>query len=44
VTQQLRAFVDLGVEYLIVRLLDFPNTAGIELFLEDVLPRLRVSR
>ncbi len=44
VAEQLRTFVDLGVEYLIVRLLDFPDTAGIELFLEDVLPRLRVAR
>jgi alkanesulfonate monooxygenase SsuD/methylene tetrahydromethanopterin reductase-like flavin-dependent oxidoreductase (luciferase family) len=41
VAQQLQAFVDLGVDYLIVRLLDFPETAGIELFMHDVIPRLR---
>jgi alkanesulfonate monooxygenase SsuD/methylene tetrahydromethanopterin reductase-like flavin-dependent oxidoreductase (luciferase family) len=44
VAAQLRPFLDLGVEYLIVRLLDFPATAGIELFLQDVLPRLRAGR
>jgi alkanesulfonate monooxygenase SsuD/methylene tetrahydromethanopterin reductase-like flavin-dependent oxidoreductase (luciferase family) len=40
VAEQLQAFVDLGVEYLIVRLLDFPETAGIELFAREVMPRL----
>jgi alkanesulfonate monooxygenase SsuD/methylene tetrahydromethanopterin reductase-like flavin-dependent oxidoreductase (luciferase family) len=44
VAAQLRLFLDLGVEYLIVRLLDFPATAGIELFLHDVLPRLRAAQ
>jgi len=44
VAAQLRPFLDLGVEYLIVRLLDFPATAGIELFLHDVLPRLRAAQ
>ena len=44
VAQQLQVFVDLGVEYLIVRLLDFPSTAGIELFVQDVMPRLRAAR
>jgi len=40
----LQVFLDLGVEYLIVRLLDFPATAGIELFVQDVIPRLRGAR
>lgn len=40
VAEQLQAFVDLGVTYLIVRLLDFPDTAGIELFAQEVMPRL----
>jgi alkanesulfonate monooxygenase SsuD/methylene tetrahydromethanopterin reductase-like flavin-dependent oxidoreductase (luciferase family) len=44
VAAQLRPFLDLGVEYLIVRLLDFPATAGIELFLQEVLPRLRAAQ
>jgi alkanesulfonate monooxygenase SsuD/methylene tetrahydromethanopterin reductase-like flavin-dependent oxidoreductase (luciferase family) len=43
VAEQLRPFLDLGVDYLIVRVLDFPATAGIELFLHDVLPRLRAA-
>jgi alkanesulfonate monooxygenase SsuD/methylene tetrahydromethanopterin reductase-like flavin-dependent oxidoreductase (luciferase family) len=41
VAAQLRTFVDLGVDYLIVRLLDFPKTAGIELFLREAVPALR---
>ena len=44
VADQLRAFVELGVEYLIVRLVDFPATQGIELFVQEVIPRLRVAR
>jgi alkanesulfonate monooxygenase SsuD/methylene tetrahydromethanopterin reductase-like flavin-dependent oxidoreductase (luciferase family) len=40
VAEQLQAFVDLGVSYLIVRLIDFPNTAGIKLFVEEVMPML----
>jgi alkanesulfonate monooxygenase SsuD/methylene tetrahydromethanopterin reductase-like flavin-dependent oxidoreductase (luciferase family) len=43
VAEQLRAFTDLGVEYLIVRLVDFPDTAGIELFVREVMPRLRAE-
>lgn len=41
VAEQLQVFLDLGVEYLIVRLLDFPKSAGIELFVREVMPRLR---
>jgi alkanesulfonate monooxygenase SsuD/methylene tetrahydromethanopterin reductase-like flavin-dependent oxidoreductase (luciferase family) len=40
VAERLQAFVDLGVRYLIVRLLDFPNTEGIEMFAQEVMPRL----
>lgn len=43
VAEQLQAFVDLGVRYLIVRLLDFPNTQGIEMFAREVMPRLSAS-
>lgn len=43
VAEQLRAFLDLGVTYLIVRALDFPATDGIELFAQEVLPLLRAS-
>jgi alkanesulfonate monooxygenase SsuD/methylene tetrahydromethanopterin reductase-like flavin-dependent oxidoreductase (luciferase family) len=41
VADQLQAFLDLGVEYFIVRLVDFPDTAGIELFMQEVVPLLR---
>jgi alkanesulfonate monooxygenase SsuD/methylene tetrahydromethanopterin reductase-like flavin-dependent oxidoreductase (luciferase family) len=41
VAEQLQAFVDLGVTYLIVRVVDFPDTAGIELFAQEVMPLLR---
>jgi alkanesulfonate monooxygenase SsuD/methylene tetrahydromethanopterin reductase-like flavin-dependent oxidoreductase (luciferase family) len=44
VAEQLQVFVDLGVEYLIVRVLDFPNTAGIELFVQEVMPRLTAGQ
>ena len=36
VTRQLAEFVDLGVEYFILRFLDFPSQTGIELFTENV--------
>jgi alkanesulfonate monooxygenase SsuD/methylene tetrahydromethanopterin reductase-like flavin-dependent oxidoreductase (luciferase family) len=41
VAEQLQKFVDLGVSYLIVRLLDFPATTGIQLFVDEVMPRLQ---
>ena len=41
VAEQLQQFVDLGVTYLIVRLLDFPKTDGIQLFVDEVMPRLQ---
>lgn len=44
VAEQLQAFVDLGVDYFIVRLLDFPDTTGLDLFVHDVMPRLRAAR
>lgn len=40
VAAQLQRFLDLGVEYLIVRVLDFPRTEGLELFAREVMPRL----
>jgi len=43
VAEQLQAFVNLGVEVLIVRPLDFPNTEGIEMFAREVMPRLSNS-
>jgi alkanesulfonate monooxygenase SsuD/methylene tetrahydromethanopterin reductase-like flavin-dependent oxidoreductase (luciferase family) len=44
VAEQLQAFIDLGVRHLIVRLLDFPDTQGIETFAREVMPRLSTSR
>ncbi len=41
VAEQLKAFVDLGVERLIVRIVDFPSTAGVDLFAREVMPLLR---
>jgi alkanesulfonate monooxygenase SsuD/methylene tetrahydromethanopterin reductase-like flavin-dependent oxidoreductase (luciferase family) len=37
VADQLRRFTDLGVEHFILRFADFPNTAGVELFAEEVI-------
>lgn len=41
VAEQLQAFVELGVERLIVRIVDFPQSAGVELFAQEVIPLLR---
>ncbi len=41
VAAQLQPFADLGVEHFIVRLMDFPNTAGLDLFVHEVMPRLK---
>ncbi len=40
VAEQLQGFVDLGVERLIVRIVDFPSTAGVDLFSQEVIPLL----
>jgi alkanesulfonate monooxygenase SsuD/methylene tetrahydromethanopterin reductase-like flavin-dependent oxidoreductase (luciferase family) len=40
VAKQLQAFVDLGVERLIVRLIDFPKLTGLDLFIQQVIPLL----
>ena len=44
ITEQLQPFLDLGVEYLIVRLVDFPSHAGMDLFTQEVMPRLRAAQ
>ena len=41
VAEQLQRFVDLGVEHLVVRIIDFPETHGIELFAKEVMPLLQ---
>lgn len=41
IAEQLQAFVDLGVEHFAMRFVDFPETTGMELFVQEVMPRLR---
>ena len=40
VAEELQAFIDLGVERLIVRLVDFPDMTGVEMFAREVIPLL----
>jgi len=40
VIQRFADFVDLGVEYFILRFLDFPSTEGIDLFVEKIMGNL----
>jgi len=41
IAEQLQVFVALGVERLIVRIIDFPSMMGMELFVQEVIPLLR---
>ena len=41
VAEQLQRFVDVGVEYFSVRVVDFPRTKGLELFAREVVPLLQ---
>ncbi len=41
VAEQLQAFLDVGVTYLIVRVVDFPANDGMARFIRDVMPRLQ---
>jgi alkanesulfonate monooxygenase SsuD/methylene tetrahydromethanopterin reductase-like flavin-dependent oxidoreductase (luciferase family) len=41
VAEQLQRFVEIGVEYLIVRTVDFPRAEGIQLFAKEVIPLLQ---
>lgn len=41
VAEQLKPFVDLGVERLIIRIIDFPSMNGLNLFAQEVMPLLR---
>ncbi len=40
VAEQMQRYVDIGVSYIVVRLLDFPRMEGIELFAQEVMPLL----
>lgn len=41
VAEQLQRFVDVGVEYFSVRVVDFPRSKGLELFAREVVPLLQ---
>jgi alkanesulfonate monooxygenase SsuD/methylene tetrahydromethanopterin reductase-like flavin-dependent oxidoreductase (luciferase family) len=41
VADSLQRFVDIGVEYIIVRVADWPQQEGIDLFTNEVIPRLQ---
>ena len=40
VAEQLRPYIELGVEHIIIRFVDFPSPAGIELFSKAAIPQL----
>ncbi|MHA1712405.1 MAG: LLM class flavin-dependent oxidoreductase, partial [Candidatus Freyarchaeota archaeon] len=41
VLEKVKALVDVGVEYFILRFLDFPSAEGAKLFAEEVIPRFK---
>ncbi len=41
VTRELEQFRAVGLEHVIIRFVDFPQTEGMELFLDKVMPRLK---
>jgi alkanesulfonate monooxygenase SsuD/methylene tetrahydromethanopterin reductase-like flavin-dependent oxidoreductase (luciferase family) len=41
VASQIRRFSALGIEHFILRFVDFPSHAGLELFLEEVRPQFQ---
>jgi len=41
VAGKLKEYVDMGVEYIILRFLDFPNTEGAKLFAREIIPRFK---
>lgn len=41
VAEQIQRFIDLGVTHIAVRTVDFPRMAGLELFIEEVMPQLQ---
>ena len=40
-TEQLRAYADVGFTHLVLRFADYPKPEGVELFINEVLPRFR---
>lgn len=43
VAGELQQFLDLGVKHVQMRFIDFPSTGGLNLFMDQVLPRLRMA-
>jgi len=41
VAAQIQPYVDMGFTYFILRFVDFPQTAGAELFMREVMPRFQ---
>jgi len=41
VTAELQSFVDNGIDYFILRLMDFPSHDGLDMFLSEVMPHFR---
>jgi alkanesulfonate monooxygenase SsuD/methylene tetrahydromethanopterin reductase-like flavin-dependent oxidoreductase (luciferase family) len=41
IAEHLHKYVELGVKHFILRFADFPNTAGVELFANEVIPQFR---
>jgi len=41
VIRKLKEYIDIGVEHIILRFLDFPNTEGARLFAREVIPKLK---
>ena len=39
VADQIQAYADLGFSHFVLRFADYPNTEGVELFIQEVLPR-----
>jgi alkanesulfonate monooxygenase SsuD/methylene tetrahydromethanopterin reductase-like flavin-dependent oxidoreductase (luciferase family) len=41
VAAQMQSYADLGFSHLVLRFADYPQTAGVELFMKEVMPRFR---
>jgi alkanesulfonate monooxygenase SsuD/methylene tetrahydromethanopterin reductase-like flavin-dependent oxidoreductase (luciferase family) len=37
---KMKEYITLGVEYFILRFVDFPNTVGVKMFSEEVIPKI----
>jgi alkanesulfonate monooxygenase SsuD/methylene tetrahydromethanopterin reductase-like flavin-dependent oxidoreductase (luciferase family) len=44
VVEQLRLYIELGIEYLMFEFVDFPNLTGSNLFEKEVIPKFSLNR